>query len=230
MDDPFGDDPNNFNVEAAARSAFEDIKVLIEDVDGVSGKRELLKAFEEEDMNERLINELEDHRAVRDSSTVHTQNTEQQEDEATVIDASSESTILDDMLGDLRNHQLSNVANFPGTNPSDSGDISLNSFQITDNSSITSKDDDSSSFLFEGKRGATFNSGKIKLPTSSQSFQQVASIDNTNTLPSELPLDAFKSDAHSLPGDEKGLSKSRKMYMRLNPKNLVSKVRKKKNP
>lgn len=47
MDDPFGDDPNDFNVEAIATNAYRDILVLIHDIDGDEATEKVRKSLSE---------------------------------------------------------------------------------------------------------------------------------------------------------------------------------------
>lgn len=47
MDDPFGTDPNDFNVEAIARNAYRDILVLIHDIDGDEAAAKVRKSLSE---------------------------------------------------------------------------------------------------------------------------------------------------------------------------------------
>jgi predicted membrane chloride channel (bestrophin family) len=47
MDDPFGDDPNDFNVEAIANNAYRDILILIHDIDGDEATEKVRKSLSE---------------------------------------------------------------------------------------------------------------------------------------------------------------------------------------
>jgi predicted membrane chloride channel (bestrophin family) len=52
MDDPFGDDPNDFNVDALARVTYKDIIVTIRDVDGKEAASKVRKSIKAELMAE----------------------------------------------------------------------------------------------------------------------------------------------------------------------------------
>jgi len=242
MDDPFGDDPNDFNVEAMARSAYEDIKVLIEDIDGFSGKREVLKAFEDDDINDRLKNELEDHRVFIDFAVDHATNEIQVE---TLIDEQYEFK-GDGILGDVDNGNKRGVGFYDPT-ALDLLDDGSDSFRIIkstetadakhDNSSIGNSDDnlsfgdDNSNLSFDDAKPAAragADSKRDVVPPLPQVFQRLHGVDDMSGLPSPLSFGS-DVDTRSLGYENRSKKKSKPLYKRLNPRRLVLKSKKKKN-
>lgn len=93
MDDPFGDDPNDFNVESIARNAYKDIIISIEDIDGEEAAENIESTL--------YLSVRED---VKETYQQHTQGTRIGEWGGTVMGSKIENDEID-----LNNHSAGNV-------------------------------------------------------------------------------------------------------------------------